>query len=75
MFLFSGTFLPLHLLPEPLRIFALIALPLTHVVILTRGIMVGVAMALWPLHLLWILGGILVATVIAVRLYEKRLII
>ncbi len=75
MFLFSGTFFPLSLLPEPLQIFALITLPLTHVVILTRGIMVGTEIPFWPLHLLWILGGIVIATMIAVRLFEKRLII
>jgi lipooligosaccharide transport system permease protein len=75
MFLFSGTFFPLNLLPDSLQIFALVALPLTHVVILTRGIMVGTAIPLWPLHLLWIGGGIIVATMIAIKLYKKRLII
>jgi len=75
MFLFSGTFFPLSLLPVPLQIFALIALPLTHVVALCRGIMAGAAMPLWPLHLIWILAGIIVAMVMAVRLFEKRLIV
>lgn len=75
MFLFSGTFFPLSLLPEPLQIFALVALPLTHVVALTRGIMVGTDMALWPLHLAWILAGCIIATYIAVRLFERRLIV
>jgi lipooligosaccharide transport system permease protein len=75
MFLFSGTFFPLSLLPQPLQIFAFIALPLTHVVILSRGIMVGDAMPLWPVNLLWILAGIVIASIIAVKLYEKRLII
>ena len=75
MFLFSGTFFPLNLLPGPLQIFALVALPLTHVVALTRGIMVGTAVPYWPLHLIWILVGTVIATFIAVRLFEKRLII
>lgn len=75
MFLFSGTFFPLSLLPQPLQVFALIALPLTHVVSLTRGIMVGAAMPLWPLNLAWILIGTVAATFIAVRLFERRLII
>lgn len=75
MFLFSGTFFPLSLLPEPLQIFALVALPLTHVVALTRGIMVGTDMTLWPLHLAWILAGCIIATYIAVRLFERRLIV
>ena len=75
MFLFSGTFFPLSLLPEPLQVFALIALPLTHVVALTRGIMVGAAMPIWPLNLAWIIIGIVIATYIAVRLFERRLII
>jgi lipooligosaccharide transport system permease protein len=75
MFLFSGTFFPLNLLPEPLQVFALIALPLTHVVIITRGIMVGGAMPLWPLNLLWIVIGTIIATYIAIRLFERRLIV
>ncbi|HWQ65250.1 MAG TPA: ABC transporter permease [Methanospirillum sp.] len=75
MFLFSGTFFPLALLPEPLQIFAFIALPLTHVVALTRGIMVGTAIPFWPIHLIWIIGGIIIATALAVRLYEQRLIV
>ncbi len=75
MFLFSGTFFPLNLLPGPLQVFALVALPLTHVVALTRGIMVGTTIPYWPLHLIWILVGTIIATIIAVRLFEKRLII
>ncbi|HQL59410.1 MAG TPA: ABC transporter permease, partial [Methanoculleus sp.] len=38
MFLFSGTFFPLDLLPEPIRYFALAVLPLTHVVSINRAI-------------------------------------
>lgn len=75
MFLFSGTFFPLSLLPEPLQVFAYVALPLTHVVTLTRGIMVGGAMPLWPVNIAWIIAGIVVATCIAVRLFDRRLII
>jgi len=75
MFLFSGTFFPLNLLPEPLQIFALVALPLTHVVALTRGIMVGGAMPLWPINLAWILIGMIIAAGIAIRLFERRLIV
>lgn len=75
MFLFSGTFFPLTLLPGPLQVFALVALPLTHVVALCRGIMAGGAMPFWPLHLLWICSGIIIATSIAVRLFRKRLIV
>nr|WP_319540510.1 ABC transporter permease [uncultured Methanospirillum sp.] len=75
MFLFSGTFFPLSLLPEPLQIFALVALPLTHVVALTRGIMVGGAMPLWPLNLAWIIIGMIIAAYIAIRLFERRLIV
>lgn len=75
MFLFSGTFFPLSLLPEPLQIFALVALPLTHVVMISRGIMVGSSVPLWPVHVLWILAGIIIATIVAVRLFERRLIV
>jgi lipooligosaccharide transport system permease protein len=75
MFLFSGTFFPLSLLPEPLQIFAQVFLPLTHVVILSRGIMIGSPIPFLGLHLIWILAGTIIASIIAVRLFEKRLII
>ncbi len=75
MFLFSGTFFPLSLLPGPLQVFALVALPLTHVVSLCRGIMAGGAMPFWSVHLLWICCGMIIATHIAVRLFRKRLIV
>lgn len=75
MFLFSGTFFPLSLLPVPLQIFAYVTLPLTHVVMITRGIMVGSPVPLLWLHMIWIIVGIIIATTIAIRLFKKRLII
>ncbi|MDD1724850.1 MAG: ABC transporter permease [Methanospirillum sp.] len=75
MFLFSGTFFPLSLLPEPLQIFALAFLPLTHVVGLMRALLIGVADPVWALSIGWICGGIIIVTLLAIRLFGRKLIV
>ena len=75
MFLFSGTFFPLHLLPEAVRIFALLFLPLTHVVSLIRALLTETTNPLWLINLLWIGVGIIVFSFLAIRLFERRLIV
>ncbi|MGV8108195.1 ABC transporter permease [Methanospirillum sp.] len=75
MFLFSGTFFPLHLLPEAVQIFALLFLPLTHVVSLIRALLTETANPLWLINLLWIGVGIIVFSFLAIRLFEQRLIV
>ncbi|MDX8549659.1 ABC transporter permease [Methanospirillum hungatei] len=75
MFLFSGTFFPLHLLPEAVQIFALLFLPLTHVVSLIRALLTETANPLWLINLLWIGVGIIVFSFLAIRLFERRLIV
>ena len=54
MFLFSGTFFPLDLLPDAVRCAALAALPLTHVVEINRAITLEAVSAANLLNLAWI---------------------
>ncbi|NLV26085.1 MAG: ABC transporter permease [Methanomicrobiales archaeon] len=75
MFLFSGTFFPLHLLPQVIQYIALIFLPLTHVVSLTRALLTGTSDTFWALNITWIFVGILVFSFLAIRLFERRLIV
>jgi lipooligosaccharide transport system permease protein len=75
MFLFSGTFFPLELLPQPLQYFALAALPLTHVVGITRSLTLAEPSGFFVLHLVWIFVVSLVLFVLAVNLMRRRLIV
>jgi len=75
MFLFSGTFFPLSLLPPIVQGIALIFLPLTHVVALVRGLLTGGANPLWILNISWIVLGTMVFSFLAIRLFERRLIV
>lgn len=74
MFLFSGTFFPLSLLPEPLQALALAVLPLTHVVDVCRAITLGGDVDLLVLGLLWIAVVAPVAFFLAIRMMKKRLV-
>ncbi len=76
MFLFSGTFFPLSILPVQLQYFALAALPLTHVVIIARSLALASpgALALAPLSLAWIVLVLPVFFVLSVNLMKKKLI-
>ncbi|PWR75174.1 ABC transporter permease [Methanospirillum stamsii] len=75
MFLFSGTFFPLHLLPQVVQYLALAFLPLTHVVSLTRALLTGTTDTMWALNMTWIAIGITVFSYLAIRLFERRLIV
>ncbi|MDI9634166.1 MAG: ABC transporter permease [Methanolinea sp.] len=76
MFLFSGTFFPLSVLPGPVQAFALAALPLAHVVLVTR--MTTLA-AFSPVPLLaslaWISAVTGVLFFFAISLMRKRLVV
>lgn len=74
MFLFSGTFFPLSLLPAPLQTLALAALPLTHVVNVCRALTLAAGLDLLLLGLLWIAAVTPVAFLLALRMMKKRLI-
>lgn len=75
MFLFSGTFFPLSLLPELLQWAALAVLPLTHVVGLTRMLLTGVFDPLWLLNIIWVCVVMVCAAYFAIRLFKRRLIV
>lgn len=75
MFLFSGTFFPLSLLPASLQYFALAALPLTHVVIIARSMTLASPSGYILLSMAWIMIVSLVFFVLSVNLMKKRLIV
>ncbi len=75
MFLFSGTFFPLEVLPKALQGFAWAALPLTHVVYTYRLLMFG--QLSWGLlwSTLWMLAVGFGAFFLSVHLMRRRLIV
>jgi lipooligosaccharide transport system permease protein len=73
MFLFSGVFFPLEGLPGWVG-WAAWFLPLTHAVILMRGLTSGaLAPSMW-LDLAWLVAFTLLVFWLAVRLIRRRLI-
>ena len=74
MFLFSGTFFPLDLLPQPIQYFALAALPLTHVVSINRAITLSAFSPANLFSLAWIAVATVFFFVLAIRLMKRRLI-
>jgi lipooligosaccharide transport system permease protein len=74
MFLLSGTFFPLSQLPPLVQTAAQIFLPLTHVVNLTRGLVLGRTEVFLLLSLVWIVVVTLVFFVLSINLMKKRLI-
>jgi lipooligosaccharide transport system permease protein len=75
MFLFSGTFFPLDLLPVAIQYIAYAVLPLTHVVILARMCTLQAFSidGLW--HLAWVLAAGLVFYLVALKLMRRRLVV
>jgi len=74
MFLLSGTFFPLSTFPSVVQTGAQIFLPLTHVVNLTRGLILGNVETSLLISLAWIAVGTLVFFVLSINLMKKRLI-
>jgi lipooligosaccharide transport system permease protein len=74
MFLLSGTFFPITNLPSQVQIVAQAFLPLTHVVNLTRGLMLGNLESFLLLSLVWIIVVTPVFFVLSINLMKKRLI-
>lgn len=75
MFLFSGTFFPLTLLPPLIQTIALALLPLAHVVIVFRSFTLDmISSAILP-SLAWLAGATLLLFIISIRLMKKRLIV
>jgi lipooligosaccharide transport system permease protein len=75
MFLFTGTFFPLTVLPVPIQVFALLFLPLTHVVRITRMLTLSQVSPDILLSLGWIVAVAAVTFVVAVNLMKRRLIV
>jgi len=75
MFLFSGTFFSLSLMPDFIRYFALAVLPLTHVVIIIRSLTLGQANPLMLISFAWIFIATLLFFVLSINLMKKKLIV
>jgi len=75
MFLFSGTFFSLSLMPDFIRYFALTVLPLTHVVIIIRSLTIGQANPLMLISFVWIFLVTLLFFVLSINLMKKKLIV
>lgn len=82
MFLLGGTFFPLSLLPGAVQTVAFAVLPLTHVVNLMRGLVLGriepflglSSEIMLVLSIVWIAVVTLVFFVLAIKMMKKRLI-
>ena len=74
MFLLSGTFFPISTLPLPAQTAAQVFLPLTHVVNLARGLILGRVEPLLLLSLAWIIIVTPIFFVLSINLMKKRLI-
>jgi lipooligosaccharide transport system permease protein len=82
MFLISGTFIPISILPNAVQVAALGVMPLTHVANLVRGAILGnfpgflglSPLAIVGLAIAWISIAALVFFVLSVNLMKRRLI-
>jgi len=75
MFLFSGTFFPLSLLPAPVQYLAVGLLPLTHVVTVIRSLTLGVPATMLPFSLLWLAVATVLLFLLSVNLMKRRLVV
>ena len=74
MFLLSGTFFPLASLPESMQVFAKAFLPLTHVVDLSRGLIIGNLESSLLISLVWIAAVTPIFFVLSINLMKRKLI-
>ncbi|MCL2134034.1 MAG: ABC transporter permease [Candidatus Bathyarchaeota archaeon] len=82
MLFLSGTFFPISTLPQPAQGIALVTLPLTHIVNLTRGAITGATETIFglttqtliPLAIIWIIIIAIIFFIISINLMKKRLI-
>ncbi len=75
MFLFSGTFFPLSLLPPPIQTVAFAILPLAHVVLVIRSFTLGnLSWAILP-SLAWILVVTAILFTLSLYMMKRRLIV
>ncbi len=74
MFLFSGTFFPLSALPEPVQLASQIFFPLTHAVIISRGLASGRIGAQSLVSLAWLASVGSILTILSINLMRRRLV-
>jgi lipooligosaccharide transport system permease protein len=74
MFLFSGTFFPLSVLPGPVQAIAIAFLPLTHVVNITRSLTLSSYSPFLFFSIAWIVVVTAIFFLLAIRLMKRRLI-
>lgn len=75
MFLFSGTFFPLTVLPAGLQVFALAALPLTQVVIVARSLTLTTLSPFFLYSLVWIAIISTIFFFLSIALMKRRLVV
>jgi len=75
MFLFSGTFFPLSVLPSLIQVLAVILLPLTQLVVVTRSLTLTTLSPLFFYSLAWIAVVTIVFFLLSTWLMRKRLIV
>ena len=73
MFLFSGTFFPVDILP-PWAFGAAMVLPLTHISSLIRGVCLGTVPDFWIWSIVYLLSFTTIATSLAIVLMRRRLV-
>jgi lipooligosaccharide transport system permease protein len=74
MFLLSGTFFPITALPSTVQVVAQAFLPLTHVVNLSRALMIGNIKSSLILSVIWIAAVTPVFFVLSINLMKRKLI-
>jgi lipooligosaccharide transport system permease protein len=75
MFLFSGTFFPLSVLPESLQYLALAVFPLTHIVNVTRSLTLSQISPLFFLSVAWVFVIGALFFLLSIHLMKRRLIV
>jgi lipooligosaccharide transport system permease protein len=75
MFLFSGTFFSLSLMPDFIRYFALSFLPLTHVVIIIRSLTLSQPDPFMLISFIWVFLVTVIFFVLSINLMKKKLIV
>ncbi len=75
MFLFSGTFFPLSLLPQTVQYFALATLPLAHIVIVIRSLASGILDVSILFSLVWMIVVTAILFLLSINLMKKKLVI
>jgi lipooligosaccharide transport system permease protein len=75
MFLFSGTFFPLTVLPSLIQVLAIILLPLTQLVVITRSLTLTTLSPLFFYSMAWIAVATIIFFLLSTWLMRRRLIV